>query len=400
MDRLADSISAFQTAIRLNPRYSDAYHDLGYVFHMNGQPMEAIASYHKAIEINRNMFDAYNNLGRVRQELGDIDEALVSYRKSLEIKPDFAEAHFNLAIALLLKGDFDHGWREYEWRKRLNHRPRYDLHQQEWNGSDISGKTIFLYAEQGFGDTIQFVRFAPLVAEKGARVIIECQRELMSVMQSVKGGNLVISNEDALPEFDLLCPLLSLPLIFHTAPDSIPKDIPYIMTEPTLVQKWRERMKDDSGCCRVGLVWSGNPKYRADRLRSVTLEILLPLWEIEGMRFYSLQKGDAANQVRSLPGWATIADYSDELSNFSDTAAMIANLDLVISVDTAVAHLSGALGKNVWTLLPYAPDWRWMLHREDSPWYPTMTLFRQPAPGDWKSVVEKLSEELPKYRKV
>ena len=395
-DRLEEAVAAFRNAVRLDPRYADAYHDLGYVFHLNGQPDEAIECYRKAIQINSHMFDAYNNLGRVYQEQGRLDDAIASYRKSLEINPDFAEAHCNLAIALLLTGDFGQGWKEYEWRWKLKDRSRYELPQPVWDGSDISGKTIFFYAEQGFGDTIQFIRFAFLVAEKGAKVIIECQKELKSLMHGAEGVDSVITREDPLPEFDVHCPLLSLPLVFHTTPADIPAHIPYMVADQELARKWKERICGDNSRLKVGIVWSGNPKYKADKFRSVLLNDLLQLWKVEGISFYSLQKGEAARQVKELSEEIKLIDYTEEIHDFSDTAAWIENLDLVISVDTAVAHLAGALGKPVWTLLPYSPDWRWMMSRADSPWYPTMKLFRQPLPGDWRSVIHKLSEELRK----
>jgi tetratricopeptide (TPR) repeat protein len=394
MDRLDEAISAFQRAIRLNPRYEDAYHDLGYVFHLKRQPMEAIASYRKAIEINRYMFDAYNNLGRVYQELGQIDDAVSYYRKSLEINPDFVEAHCNLAMALLLTGHYTEGWTEYEWRRRLQDRSRYEFVQPVWDGSDISGKTIFLYAEQGFGDTIQFVRFAPLVAERGARVIIECQKELKSLIQQVRGVHSVVTREDTLPEFDLHCPLLSLPLVFNTTPENIPAKIPYVAPNTIMLQKWSDEVKNDHARLKAGIVWSGNPKYKADQFRSIPLESFLQLWKIAGIGYYSLQKGEASSQVKKLSEKFKLIDYADEIQDFSDTAALIKNLDLVICVDTAVAHLAGALGKPVWTLLPFNPDWRWMLNREDSPWYPTMRLFRQLSPGDWGSVMDNVEKEL------
>jgi len=393
-NQMDEAISAFQSAIRLNPKFEDAYHDLGYVFHMNRQPNEAKECYLKAVQLNKGMFDAYNNLGRVYQEEGRLDDAITSYRKALEINPDFAEAHCNLAIALLLTGNFSHGWKEYEWRWKLKDRSRYDLPQQVWDGKDISGRTIFLYAEQGFGDAIQFIRFAPLVAERGARIIIECQKELKSLIRNVRGVDSVITREDPLPEADVHCPLLSLPLVFNTTPESIPAKIPYIAPDTTILQKWAERVKNDRARLKVGLVWSGNPKYKADQFRSISLSSFLQLWEVEGLSFYSLQKGEAAVQVKELPEETKLVDHTDEMNDFSDTAGLIVNLDLIISVDTAVAHLAGALGKPVWTLLPYSPDWRWMLDREDSLWYPTMKLFRQPSPGDWGAVIDSVKKEL------
>jgi tetratricopeptide (TPR) repeat protein len=392
--QLKEAISAYQKAIHLNPSYIDAYHDLGYVLQMNGDLDEAIRFYQKALELNPNLFDAYNNLGRSLQEQGKLDEAISSYLRALQINPEFAEAHCNLALALLLTGDFRQGWKEYEWRWNLKDRSRYDVTQQVWDGSDISGKTIFLYTEQGFGDTIQFIRYAPLLAGRGAKVIIECQKELQSLIHHVKGIDSVITREDPLPEFYAHYPLLSLPTLFDTTLASIPADIPYIVTDGKIVRKWEERTRSDNARMKVGLVWSGNPKYKADQSRSILLENFLQFWKVDGISFYSLQKGKAAEQVKESPEEIKIVDFTDEINDFSETAGLIENLDLVISVDTAVAHLTGALGKPIWTLLPSSPDWRWMLNRKDSPWYPTMKLFRQQTRGDWIPVIARVLDEL------
>jgi tetratricopeptide (TPR) repeat protein len=393
-DQLNEAISAYQKTIHLNPSYTEAYHDLGYVLQMNGDFDEAIRFYQKALQLNPNLFDAYNNLGRSLQEQGKLDEAISSYQRALQINPDFAEAHCNMALALLLTGDFNHGWKEYEWRWKLKDRSRYDFPQQVWDGSDISGKTVFLYAEQGFGDTIQFIRYVPLVAERRAKVIIECQKELKSLIHNIKGVESVITREDPLPEFYIHCPLLSLPLFFNTTIESIPANIPYIVTDKKIVRKWEEKTRSNNAQLKVGLVWSGNPKYKADKSRSISLENFLQLWKVDGISFYSLQKGEAAAQTKELPKNIRLIDFTDEIYDFSETAGLIENLDLVISVDTAVAHLTGALGKPIWTLLPFSPDWRWMLNRKDSPWYPTMRLFRQPSSGDWETMMEKVSKEL------
>jgi tetratricopeptide (TPR) repeat protein len=394
-NRLDKAIPAFQNAIRINPQYADAYHDLGYVFHMNRQFNEAVECYHKAIQVNRGMFDAYNNLGRVYQELCQVDEAISSYRKALDISPEFAEAHCNLALALLLTGDYVHGWKEYEWRWKLKDASRYDFPQQVWDGSNIPGKKVFLYAEQGFGDTIQFIRFVSLIAEQGATVIIECHKELKSLIQQVKGVHSVITREDPLPEFDVLYPLLSLPLVFDITPERIPAKIPYVVPDTIIMQKWKDRIQPDTARFKIGLVWSSNPiNTKIYYKKSFSLYTFYPLAKFNDVSFYSLQKGEAAAEAKNPPDGMRLVDYTEEIHDFSDTAALIENLDLVISVDTAVAHLAGALGKPVWTLLPDSPDWRWMLNRNDSPWYPTMRLFRQPSPGDWGSVMDNVEKEL------
>ncbi len=397
IDQIDEAVLAYQKAIELNPYYVDAYHDLGYVLQTKGEIEDAIRCYKKALQLDPQLYDAYNNLGRAFQEQGKIDEAISYYQKAIQLNPDFAEAHFNLSLALLLIGNFKDGWQEYEWRLKLREHSRYEFSKPLLKGSEIKDKKIFLYAEQGFGDTIQFIRYVELVAKRGARVIIvECQKELISLVREIKEIDYLLTREDPLPEFDFHYPLLSLPLIFETTLENIPSKVPYIFVNDTILKKWKERINKENSKFKIGLVWSGNPKYKKDMKRSIKLDILLPLLRIKGVTFFSLQKGEATNQIKDLPEEIKLIDYASEIEDFTDTASIIQNLDLVISVDTAVAHLAGALGRPVWTLLPFVPDWRWMLDREDSPWYPTMRLFRQPSIGDWKSVIERVKDELKK----
>jgi hypothetical protein len=255
-----------------------------------------------------------------------------------------------------------------------------------------------LYAEQGLGDTIQFIRYAPLVAQRGADVIVYCQNELTSLIKDMDGIRQVISYGDPLPVFHIHSPLLRLPLIFGTTLENIPTKTPYISVNQALIHKWKEKVKNDTSQLKIGLVWAGIPGHKNDRNRSCSLDIFSPLANIHDTTFYSLQKGDAAEQAKSPPEGLKLVDYTEEIHDFSDTAALIENLDLVISVDTAVAHLSGALNKPVWTLLPFAPDWRWLLNRNDSPWYSTMRLFRQPSHGDWVSVISSVVRELLSFK--
>jgi tetratricopeptide (TPR) repeat protein len=392
--RIDDAIISFKKALQINSFYSDAYTNLGVALCEKGIFDEALEYYRKALKFNPNHADACNNLGKVLLDKGQVRESIQYFQKAILLKPRFAQAHLHLSLALLLVGDFRNGWKEYQWRWGLEEHRTPDFKQPLWDGSDLRNKTILLYAEQGLGDTIHFIRYAPAVAERGGKTILECQRELASLMCRVEGVHEVIIRGDRLPSFDLHCPLLGLPLVFSTTIESIPAKVPYIKADTSLVEKWRGKIQSDKAAKKVGLVWAGAPVHKKDRYRSCSLETFAPLGEIEGVSFYSLQKGDAAKEAKNHPGGMKLTDHTDEINDFSDTAALIETLDLVISVDTSVAHLAGAMGKMTWTLLPFAPDWRWMLNREDSPWYPTIRLFRQPSSGDWDSVIAKVKDEL------
>jgi FKBP-type peptidyl-prolyl cis-trans isomerase 2/predicted negative regulator of RcsB-dependent stress response len=429
-----EAIQSYQKAIELNPGFAPAYYNLGVAFHKKGQPDQAILCYQLATGFNPNYAEAYHNLGIVLKEKGKLDEAttcfevalqskptyagayynlgnilvakgkfdeaLSYYRKTIDLNPDYAEAHWNIALINLLFGNFDRGWKGYEWRWKLEGvSAKRNFDQPLWDGSDIAGRTILLHAEQGLGDTIHFIRYAPLVAERGAKVIFECQKELVSLLEAVRGIYQVIERGAQLPEFDVHCPLLSLPLVFGTTLENIPSAVPYITINSSLIQKWQNKLLSDNSKLKIGLAWSGDMGMRDDQNRSCSLEIFSRLAGIDDITFYSLQKGEAAEQAKKPPEGMNLVDYTEEIYDFLDTAAFIENLDLVICVDTAVAHLAGAMGKPVWTLIPFVPDWRWMLDREDSPWYPTMKLFRQPDRGDWAPVIAKLSEELRTFSK-
>jgi tetratricopeptide (TPR) repeat protein len=387
---LDEAVHFYQKAIRADPNRAETYYNLGIALKEKGSFGEAIRAYQKAVQLKPDSIDAYNNLGIALQDNRQIEEAIVSYKKALNIDQDDAVTHWNLSHALLLSGNFKDGWKEYEWRLKVKDFYRTDFHRPLWDGSDISGRTILLQAEQGFGDTMQFIRYAPLVAQSGIKVIVGCPKELTSLLQNVEGVEQTISYGERLPEFDFYCPVPSLPFIFGTTSESIPVKIPYINTDSLLVQLWMNKLKDDHSV-KIGLVWAGREQ------RTFSLDLFSPLSLMKGVSFYSLQKGKAAKQVETSSGDVQIVDYTGELNDFSDTAAFIVNLDLIITVDTAVAHLSGALGKPVWTLLPAVPDWRWMLDRKDSPWYPTMRLFRQSLSGDWETLVQIVAEELSKY---
>jgi FKBP-type peptidyl-prolyl cis-trans isomerase 2 len=385
----------YEIAIGLNQNLTEAHYNLGVAFKEKGKSDEAVLCFQRVIHLNPDHSGAYYNLGGMHVSEGKYEEAVQCYHKALELKPDYAEAHWNVALINLLHGQFEEGWKGYEWRWKLEGISiQRKFSRPQWEGSDISGRTILIYAEQGFGDTIQFIRYAPLITQRGARVIVECQKELASLISRVKGVDQVIVQGEPLPDFDVYCPLLSLPLVFNTNIKNIPADIPYIHTDPLLINKWRDKINSDNKKIKIGLSWSGDPAFKSDTIRSCNLEDFSPLAHLESIELYSLQIGQASDQIRNSPGGIHLVDYTDSIHDFADTAAFIANLDLVISVDTAVAHLAGALGWPVWIILPFAPDWRWMLDREDSPWYPTMKLFRQPLKSDWGSVMHRIEDFL------
>jgi hypothetical protein len=372
-----------------------AYNNLGATLRLQGNLDEAVASYQNALQIKPDFAAAMNNLGTALRDKGDLDDAMSWYRKAIQLTPDFADAHWNLSFALLLAGLFQEGWQEYEWIWKLK-KPKYRLPQPLWDGADIRGKRILLYAEQGFGDVIQFVRYAPMVKGKGAEVILGCQKELKVLLKSVVGVSSVVVFGEPIPQFDLQCPLPSLPRLFSTTVDSIPSQVPYMHADIQSVSDWRHRLGIDTSSLNIGLVWAGSPGHLNDRNRSCMPDLFLSIARMEGLRLFSLQKEIPDRWASGSATEMNLVDYMEEIEDFSDTAGIIMNLDLVITVDTAVAHLAGALGKPVWTLLPFAPDWRWMLNRDDSPWYPTMRLFRQPSPGDWESVISRVHNELEK----
>ena len=390
------AIAAYRRAIQIKPDSPDAYTNLGSALKDLGNPEEAIALHREAIRLRPDYAGAYNNLGLALQDLGLLAEARNAWRKAIELKPDFAEPHANLSLFLLLKGELAEGWAEYEWRLRTRTAAPFQarLPQPRWDGSDPRGRTILVHAEQGAGDTIQFIRYASLLAELGARVIVACPVELKPLVRTVAGVREVVSGTEALPAFDVHVPLLSLPLAFKTTMETIPDRVPYLAADPSRVAEWRERLVQYGEGLRVGLAWGGNPANTEDRNRSILLAALAPLAEVKDVVYYSLQKGKAAGQAKNPPVGMTLADLTEELKDFGDTAALMANLDLIITVETVVAHLAGALARPVWTLLPFVPAWRWLLDREDSPWYPTMRLFRQKRRGDWTTVVERVAGEL------
>ncbi len=394
--RFDEAEACYQKAIRMNPQLPEAYYNLGNVLKEKGQIEETKSQFQKALKLNPNFAEAYNNLGMIYKEAGELSQALCMFQKAWEARPGFAEAKWNMGLTSLLTGNFLDGWEGYEWRwKKPDYKKYYrSFSKPIWNGEDIAGRTILIHAEQGYGDTIQFVRYVPLVAVRTTRIYMECPRNLKRLLSHMEGVRQVIARGDPLPKFDVHCPLMTLPKVFGTTLESIPSENPYLKVEPDLKRIWKERINSKNSNFKVGLIWSGNPEHLNDRNRSIGLNILFPLFQIQNIKMFSLQKGlDSAEAKRNTRNLDLI-DFTEHIRDFSDTAALIENLDLVISVDTAVAHLAGALGKKVWTLLPFSPDWRWLLGREDNPWYPTMRLYRQQKPGNWVEVIERVVTDL------
>jgi tetratricopeptide (TPR) repeat protein len=394
LGRVDEALSNYDDALAKNPGHVGALVNRGNALLRFNRPTEAISSYEKALAAMPGHPQILTNRGHALRRLDRPFEALADFEAALKAGPDFPEAHFEAAMTRLTLGDFDAGWRAYEWRWRTGAfaRQRRQLQAPLWLGdAPVSGKTMLLHTEQGFGDTIQFIRYAPLLADRGAKVVCEVQPELKPLLSPLADIRIIAAGEP-LPAFDLHCPMLSLPLAFATTPETIPARIPYLRAPAERLAHWRDRLP--AGRPRAGVVWSGSPSHKNDSNRSIPLARLAALFQDPPLRCFSLQGElrDADREVlRGLPG---LVHLGGELRDFADTAAVISLLDVVISVDTAVAHLAGAMGKPVVILLPHAADFRWMRDRDDSPWYPTAKLFRQPAFGDWDGVIVRLRDEL------
>ncbi len=388
--RLDDAVARYELALALAPGHPEIHNNLGVALVDLGRTEEAIAHYEKALAAQPDRAELHNNLGLALQRQLRCTEALDRYERAIALKPNYAEAHFNRAYALLLTGNLDQGWREYEWRFAV---ARYDrkFDRPAWSGRPLAGQTILIHAEQGFGDALQFVRFVPAVAGRGGKVVLEAPAPLVRLARTVPSVSEVVAAGDPLPAFDWHCPLLSLPRVLGTELDSIPGGMPYLSVPSEASGIWATRIAAASGL-KAGLVWAGNAVGAKDP-RHIDFGELQPLWEIAGINWFSLQVGDRAGDL-SLADRGPIVDLSPWLTDFAETAAAILQLDLVISVDTAVAHLAGALGRPIWIMLQYSPDWRWLLERDDCPWYPTARLFRQRKAGDWPGVVEDIAKAL------
>ena len=394
LKRYDEALASYDRALVVEPNRPEMLNHRGAALEALHRSGEALESYDKALSLKPHYFEALSNRGASLQSLNRHAEAMESYDGALSLVPDYAEALWNKSLLLLLLGDFARGWPLYEWRWKRSDAPA-ELERAEplWrSGEDIRGKRILLYAEQGLGDAIQFSRYASAVSSEGATVVLEVPQPLVRVLRNIQGATDVIAMGEPSPRCDLRCPLMSLPLLFNTSFATIPAATPYLRADQDLLAKWSAKLGPRTGL-RVGLAWSGGAALKNDRNRSIPLATLSPLFGLP-IEWICLQKEIRAPDRREVERRATLRAFADELDDFSDTAALIELCDLVISVDTAVAHLAGALGKSLWLLLPFAPDWRWLLDREDSPWYPTAKLFRQTAIGDWTQPIERIYREL------
>jgi tetratricopeptide (TPR) repeat protein len=399
-----DALQCYNIAISQRADYAHAHNNRGLTLKDLGKIDEALQSYSRAIQLDKDYAEPHNNIGNIYSDQKKVDLALEQYNKAIEIKPKYANAHWNKSLLLLMMGQYQEGWKLYEWRWEAQ-APKYkrNLSGSLWLGDEnISGKTIFIYAEQGLGDTIQFVRYIKILKDLGARITLEVQPQLLSLLENYEGEN-IIQIGDPVPEYDYYCPLLSLPLALKTKFEAIPNSIPYIQADPSKIKNWQAKLGTKTRR-RIGLVWSGGFRpdqpevWAINKRRNISLSSFESLRDIDA-DFFSLQKGkEAQEELTKLmsEGWngPKIIDHTNDLHDFSDTAALIENLDLVISVDTSTAHMAGALGKEVWILSRYDNCWRWLIDRKDSPWYPTATIFRQPEPGGWENVIKEVKSEL------
>jgi len=428
--RHADAESAYRRAVALDPRHARAHNNLGVVLHLQGRLDEALTCYRRAIEIepsqpeanqnyaaivrdtaareaairgyvaqtqaNPSDAAAFNHLANLYVQLGRYEDARRSFDRALLLDPERAEAHFARAQLLLLLGEYAEGWKEYEWRWRIGafDAPARRFREPMWNGERIPGATLLIHGETGLGDMLQFVRYARLAAERsGARVVLECPAPLEPLLRGVDGVAEIVEQGTALPRFDAHVPLIRLPAVFATTLDTVPWNGPYVRADPARARRWGEFFPAD-GRLRVGLVWAGNPGHWGDRDRTIPADALAPLAAVQGAAFYSLQKTAPGAQAPARPAGLELIDLGSRFADFSDTAAAASHLDVVLSADTSMAHLAGAMGRPVWVMLAYFAEWRYLLGRDDSPWYPTMRLFRQATPGDWPGVAARVAHEL------
>ncbi|HLI11267.1 MAG TPA: tetratricopeptide repeat protein [Alphaproteobacteria bacterium] len=395
LGRLDEAIADYDKALALKPAYPEAHNNRGVALSALGRLEEARADYAAALALRPAFPEAVNNMGLLLADLSQHEAALERYSQAQALRPDYADAHFNEALSRLVRGDFVAGWEKYEWRWRtplFAGRSRR-LTQPQWQGEPLRDATLLLHAEQGLGDTIQFLRYLPLVAARVPNVVLEVQAPVIPLLEALPGVSRIVASGDAPPPHDRHVPLLGLPRIFATRLETIPPALSPLTVPPERAAAWRDALAATPRP-RIGLVWAGSRAHKKDRRRSIPLTRLVPLLATTGVQFVSLQKELREGDAEILRAKPNLIAAGERLADFADTAALVAQLDLVITVDTSVAHLAGTMGVPTWLLLPFAPDWRWLLEREDSPWYPSLRLFRQPAPGAWDAVIARLQEAL------
>jgi tetratricopeptide (TPR) repeat protein len=382
LDRAAEAVPALERAIALDPTIAAAHLNLGNAHADLDDLAAAEAHCRAAIARDPALVEAHASLGFILTSRGRLQQAMAACAEAIRLAPDYADAHWNLAVAALLAGDFTLGFEKYEWRKRHDrfHRDFLDLPGPVWHGENLAGRTLLVNAEQGLGDTIQLARYLPLIAEAGGRPVLACDPSLTGLLATLPGVA-TVAKTGQLPPCDFWIDQMSLPRVFATLPDTIPCAAGYLSADPARVAAWRARLPHGK---KIGIVWAGNPAHSNDRRRSLPPAALARILAVPGIEFVSLQVGPRARET-------ALKDNTPLLRDYAETAALIENLDLVIAIDTSVAHLAGALGKPCWLLLPFAPDWRWLDGRDDTPWYSSLRLFRQPAPGDWDSVAGRVA---------
>lgn len=390
-----DAVSAFKKAIELH-NFAGAWYGLGQTYDKAGDAANAMQAFRKTIEMDPNDAGGHLNLGVFTELEGRYDEADEMFRKALELKPDYPHAHVAMGVSLLRRRQLAEGWAHYEWRLR---HPKFNSVKLDpaypvWDGSDLNGRTIVVRAEQGVGDTMLFARFIPELLARGGHVVLQLQPALEMLFRQSDGYGTIVTSGDAMPLYDVQLPMMSLPkALGHTALEQLATKAPYLTANPNDIETWRRELAGETNL-KVGLAWAGNPKNPNDKARSARLETLAALASVPEVTFYSIQYGAPAEQAKTPPEGMKLVDLSSRLKDLTDTAAVLTQLDLLIAVDTAVVHLAGALGRPVWTLLPYVPDWRWFKDGQDTVWHSTMRLFRQTRLNDWTEPVGRVTDAL------
>ena len=394
LDHPIEAMAWHQRAVALDPTFAAGHTSFGLSLQEQGRLEEARQAHARAVVVDPAFAGGYANHATAQLNGNRAIDAIAGFRRAILVDPASPDAHRNLGMALLVAGRFEEGWREYEWRLRCKDAPTHaTMAKPRWAGEPLDGRRILLHGEQGLGDALQFCRYVPMVAARGGRVILGLPAALERVMAGLPGVERFVSGQLPTDAFDLHLPMLSLGEVFGTQMDSIPHRVPYLTAEPDLAARWGERLMGLAGL-KVGIVWAGSPTHGNDKNRSIGLAPFARLAAIPGVSLVSIQKGPTEGQAANPPGGFPLLNLSPDIGDFADTAAIMAGLDLVVCVDTSVAHLAGALGVPVWVMVPFAPDWRWMLDRDDSPWYPTMRLFRQDRPGSWDNAMDRLEHAL------